>query len=95
MPTMTVQEWAAEYKLINEAEREDLKRRLPHEPVEESVRSYFDLCKLVLALSGSADEPEELQESRFKSHQALEETWMRLARRLQYAHRSSGSTDRS
>jgi hypothetical protein len=63
MPTMTVQEWAAEYKLINEAEREDLKRRLPHEPVEESVRSYF-LCKLVIALSGSADEPEELWKSR-------------------------------
>jgi len=86
MPTMTVKEWAAEYKLINEAEHEDLKQRLPLEPVEESVRSYFDLCQRVAAFSGTTDEPEELVESRLKDCRMLEERWTRLAQRLHYAH---------
>ena len=94
MPAMTVKEWAAEYKLINAAEREDLKRRLPLEPVAESVRSYFDLCKLVIALSGTADEPEELWKSRLKGYQATLERWTRLAQRLQHAHQPTSSTDR-
>jgi hypothetical protein len=86
MPTMTVKEWATEYKLINEAEHEDLKQRLPLEPVEESVRSYFDLCRLVVAFSGTTDEPEELVGSRLKDYRILEERWMRLAQRLHHAH---------
>lgn len=38
-----VKEWKAEYKLINEMEHEELKERLAHETVEESVRSFFFL----------------------------------------------------
>ena len=86
MPTMTVKEWAAEYNLINEAEHEDLKQRLPLESVEESARSYFDLCRLVVAFSGTTDEPKELVESRLKDCRMLEERWTRLAQRLHDAH---------
>ena len=37
---MTVKEWAAEYRLINEAEHEDRKQRLPRELPQDSIRSY-------------------------------------------------------
>ena len=42
---MTIKEWAAEYRLINEAEREDLKRRLPLELPQDSIRGYLSLCE--------------------------------------------------
>jgi len=83
---MTIKEWAAEYRLINEAEREDLRRRLPLEPVEQSVRSYFGLARLALTLSGSADEPAELWPSRMAYYRQLDERWQRLAERVADAH---------
>ena len=48
---MTIKEWAAEYRLINEAELEDLKQRLPQEPIERSIRSYLSLCEFLVKLS--------------------------------------------
>jgi len=53
---MTIKEWAEEYRTINEAEREDLKRRLPQEPVEKSLRDYLALCEFLVKLSPDARE---------------------------------------
>jgi hypothetical protein len=53
---MTVKEWAAEYRLINEAEREDRKQRLPRELPQDSIRSYLSLCEFVVKLSPDARE---------------------------------------
>jgi hypothetical protein len=82
---MTIKEWAAEYRLINEAEREDRKRRLPDEPVEQSVRSYFELARLAQMLSGSADVPTQLWSSRMAHYRELVGRWQRLAERQEHA----------
>lgn len=82
---MTVKEWAAAYRAANEMEQQERIARLPREPVEESVRSYFSLCRMVLALSGSSDEPAELWETRLKHYKNLMEKWTRLAERQKYA----------
>ena len=82
---MTIKEWAAEYRLINEAEWEDRRQQLPGEPVEQSVRAYFDLARLALALSGSADEPAELWPSRMAHYRELVGRWQRLAERHEHA----------
>ncbi|MFH1906239.1 MAG: hypothetical protein ABIL11_02475, partial [Chloroflexota bacterium] len=52
-PIMTIKEWAAAYRADNEAEREELKLRLPQETIEQSIRSYFAWCELALAFSGT------------------------------------------
>jgi hypothetical protein len=85
MPEMTIKEWAAAYRAVNEAEREELKIRLPQEKIEDSVRSYFALSKFVCALSGTPDEPEELQKSRAKFYLELTHRWTLLAKRLSHA----------
>lgn len=82
MDKKAVKEWKAEYKLINEMEHEELKERLAHETVEESVRSYFAWNKLVLAFSGTPDEAEELQESRADFYLSLIKKWEQIARRM-------------
>ncbi|MBE3118281.1 MAG: hypothetical protein NTW99_12540 [Chloroflexi bacterium] len=82
MPEMTIKEWAAAYRADNEAEREEKKLRLPQETVEESVRSYFALCELALAFSGSFDVPVELQERRENYFTDLARKWDLLAQRL-------------
>jgi len=56
MPDMTIQEWAAEYRRIDEAELADLKQRLPLEPAERSIRSYLSLCEFIVKLSPDARE---------------------------------------
>jgi len=84
-PTMTIKEWAAAYRADNEAEREELKIRLPQEKIEDSVRSYFALCELALAFSGSSDVPVELQEAREKHYTDLANKWTLLAQRLKHA----------
>jgi hypothetical protein len=53
---MTIKEWAAEYRRIDEAELEDLKQRLPSVPVERSIRTYLSLCEFVVKLSPDARE---------------------------------------
>lgn len=82
MDKKAVKEWAAEYKLINEAEREDLIVRLATETVDQSIRSYFAMCKLATALAGSTDVPPELQEARERHYVELADKWKRLAERL-------------
>jgi len=81
MPTMTVKEWAAAYQAANEWEPQERLIRLPLEPIEESVRSYFALSTMVLALADAANEPEELWELRLKHYQAMAGKWKRLAQR--------------
>lgn len=82
---MTIKEWAAAYRADNEAEREELKVRLPQEKIEDSVQSYFSLCKLTVALSGTPDEPKEFHEKRAREYSTLLERWTLLAQRLKRA----------
>jgi hypothetical protein len=77
-----VQAWKAEYELINEMEREELKVRLATETVEQSIRSYFAMCQLAIALAGSTDVPPELQEARERHYIELADKWKRLSERL-------------
>jgi hypothetical protein len=84
MDKKAVKEWAAEYKLINEMEREELRQRLPNETVEQSFRSYFAMCELALAFSGSPDVPPELQDAREKYYIELANKWKRLSERLKH-----------
>ncbi len=79
-----VKEWAAEYKVINEMEREELKQRLATETVEQSIRSYFTLCQFATSLAKSTDVPVELQEQREMHYIELTGRWKRLAERLKH-----------
>lgn len=76
--------WKAEYEKINAAEREELKVYLPTLTVEQSIKSYFELCRLAIALSGSSDEPVELQGLRAREQASLIAKWQRLAERLSH-----------
>ncbi len=80
---MTVKEWAAEYRRINEAELADLKQMLPHEPIERSVRAYLDLCEFVVKLSPDARDA--FAEERRKHYLGLEACLRQAARRWGYA----------
>jgi len=82
MDKKAVRDWVAEYKLINEMEREELRQRLPEQTIEQSVRSYFAMCELALAFSGRPDVPHELEEARAKHYIELVNKWKRLSERL-------------
>ncbi len=88
MAQMTIKEWAAEYRRINEAEQQERIARLPHESVEESVRAYFALCTFLLKLSNEAEESAGLWERRLGDYRALIERWRRLASKNQHAAQS-------
>lgn len=53
---MTVKEWVAEYRLINEAEREMLKYELPLIPPGDGAMRYFHLCEFLARISSDARE---------------------------------------
>ena len=80
---MTVKEWAAEYRLINEAEHEDLKRRLPLELPQDSIRGYLSLCEFVVKLSPDAREA--FAEERRQHYLGLEAHLQKAATRWGYA----------
>jgi hypothetical protein len=80
---MTVKEWAAEYRLINEAEHEDLKRRLPLELPQDSIRGYLSLCEFVVKLSPDAREA--FAEERRQHYLGLEARLRKAATRWGYA----------
>jgi hypothetical protein len=80
---MTVKEWAAEYRLINEAEREDLRQRLPRELPQDSIRSYLSLCEFVVKLSPEAREA--FAEERSKHYLDLEAGLRKTAAKWGYA----------
>jgi len=80
---MTIKEWAAEYRLINEAEHEDLKRRLPLELPQDSIRSYLSLCEFVVKLSPDAREA--FAEERRQHYLGLEAHLQKAATRWGYA----------
>lgn len=88
MAQMTVKEWAAEYRRINEAEQQERIARLPQESVESSVRAYFALCTFLLKLSKEAEESTGLWERRMSDYKALIERWERLANKSRYASQS-------
>jgi hypothetical protein len=76
---MTIKEWAAEYRRINEAKLEDLKQRLSEEPVELSVRTYLNLCEFLVKLSPDAREV--FADERRKHYLMLEERIRKVAER--------------
>jgi hypothetical protein len=77
-----VKEWVAEYKVINEMEREELLARLETETIEESARKYFAWNKLALAFARRPDMPEELQERQADFYLSLIAKWETLAQRI-------------
>jgi len=83
LPT-TVKEWAAEYRRVNEWEQQERLARLPRETVDESMRSYFALCTLLLKLSNEAEANRGLWERRMQDYVALIEKWKRLARKSEH-----------
>jgi hypothetical protein len=56
MDKKAVKEWAAEYRLINIAEREMLKQELPLIPPGAGTLRYFRLCQFLTKLSPDARE---------------------------------------
>ena len=84
MLKMTVKEWVEEYRRNSEWEQAERIQRLPTEPVEDSVRSYFNLCRTMLEISRAAEEDDSLREYRARYYLQLEEKWSRLASRLRY-----------
>ena len=83
MPEMTIKEWAAEYRRIDEAELEDLRQRLPSEPAERSIRTYLSLCEFVVKLSPDAREA--FAEERRQHYLGLEAHLQKAATRWGYA----------
>jgi hypothetical protein len=82
MDKKAVKEWKAQYQLINEMEREELRTRLDTETIEESVRRYFTWNKLALAFANKPDVPEELQEFQADHYLSLIAKWETLAQRI-------------
>jgi hypothetical protein len=80
---MTIKEWVAEYRLINEAEHEDLKQMLPRELPQDSIRSYLSLCEFVVRLSPDAREA--FAEERRQHYLGLEAHLRKAATRWGYA----------
>lgn len=80
---LTIKEWAAEYRQINEAEWEDLKQRLPQEPVERSLHSYLSLCEFLVKLSPDAYDA--FAEERRRHYLELEARIRKAAERWGYA----------
>ena len=80
---MTIKEWAAEYRRINQADLEDLRQRLPLEPAERSIRSYLSLCEFVVKLSPDAREV--VAEERRRYYLELEARMRKAAERWGYA----------
>jgi len=82
MPT-TIKEWAEEYHLINAMEDQERRERLRHLSIEESVRGYETLCRLVAHLRFVDDSV--LWEMRQSSYRDWEEKVRRIALRRGYA----------
>ncbi|MFZ5912579.1 MAG: hypothetical protein ACOYYU_21480 [Chloroflexota bacterium] len=70
MDKKAVQEWVAEYQLINAAEREMLRQELPLIPPGEGTQRYFRLCQFLTKLSPDAWEA--FADERRKHYLALE-----------------------
>ena len=51
MPEMTIKEWTAAYRAINEAEGEILKQELPLSPPMDGILRFFRLCEFIAKLS--------------------------------------------
>ncbi|HKZ53989.1 MAG TPA: hypothetical protein VJ123_00800 [Anaerolineales bacterium] len=81
LSTMTVKEWAAAYRAVNEEERQELLERLSKETIEESVETYFALVSRMLPLVLEAEGNEELQSLRERDYRRQFERWQRLAER--------------
>ena len=81
MDKKAVKEWAAEYRLINIAEREMLKQELPLIPPGEGIMRYFRLCQFLTRLSPDAREV--FADERREHYLALE---ARLRKVAEYFH---------
>ncbi len=79
---MTIKEWAAEYRLINQAERKMLERELPLLPKGEGILRYFRLCEFLTRLSPDAREA--FADERQERYLDLEKRLRKAAQRLGY-----------
>jgi len=79
---MTVKEWAEAYRAMNEAEMLELTQRLPKQPIEESLRAYFELALMFKPFVLEAEASEGLQELREREYRTQYGRWKRLADRL-------------
>jgi|YNPBryantNP2012_1023418.scaffolds.fasta_scaffold00915_5 hypothetical protein len=80
MAKMSVKEWAAAYRALNEAERKMLEHDLPLLSPQESILRYFRLCEFVAHLSPDARDAFEEEYSRH--YLALEERLRKAAQKL-------------
>ena len=78
MPTMTVKEWAAEYKAFNESQLAEKRETLPLRTIEDSVKTYFALCRLVAGLNSENENHREIQR---RDYLKWEATIRQIARR--------------
>jgi hypothetical protein len=79
MPTMTLKEWAAEYRAYNQSQLAEKKVVLPLRSIADSVKTYFVLCRLVADLN-SDDDPN-LWKMRQHDYLNWEKTLVQIARR--------------
>lgn len=82
MPQMTAKEWAAAYAAIEAAERAEERRRLPHESIASSLRTYFALSEFLVKLTPNAQEA--FAAERFQHYHDIALQWQRIARRHGY-----------
>jgi len=82
MAEMSVKEWAAAYRALNDAEREMLEHNLPLLSPQESILRYFRLCEFVAHLSPDARQAFEAE--RFRHYLTLEERMRKAAQKLGY-----------
>ncbi len=82
---MTLKEWAEEYRRVNELEEIERREWLRNLTVEESVRIYQELCRMVANLHDENDPV--LWEMRMAYYRDWEEKMQRMARKQGHAIR--------
>ncbi len=79
---MTVKEWAEEYRRVNELEEAERREWLRNLTVEESVRIYQELCRMVKGLYDENDP--QLWEAKLELYRDWEEKMRRVASKQGY-----------
>ncbi len=78
---MTIKEWAEEYRRINAWEEAERREWLRNVSVEESVRIYEELCRMV---AHTVDDDPVLWDMRARQYQEWEDKLRRIARAQGY-----------
>ena len=85
MASMTIKEWAEEYRLNNEWEQRERLERLTRETVAESIRTYFYLCALASSVDVEALDSLALWEIRLAHYRSVVDKWKRMADEKKHA----------